>query len=376
MAPTTTAPAPTQATGTPIAAPPSTPTADLFGNPLNSGIFAPVPAQTPDASTILPTPTVSFKAPDAISLPTVDFGQFGTNVGAASGAVSKATQDLINAQEAQKKGIFQQYQDAIASYGSPTDVYNKLSNAYGLPLYQQQMATLRTLLGNLNGDVLSRVQGSNLTDAQRDKLLTVEQTPLNQQLGDIGNYLSGAQSNLTTQLGLYQQGEQQALDPFKTYLSGLDSTFGNQLGAFKSSSDSGITAIQSALDAKEKADALAEQAREANQTAANNRASSGSNIGSYLGAPGSGAASAGAGYSAAQRNGGGFNFTGPGGKAVSAGAYATATGMPIGTLLQQMGASGDKYAAQAYNQIKANQAYYNAHPEVLKSEFGSLFWGT
>lgn len=362
-------------TGTPIAAPPSQPTADLFGNPTNSGIFAPVPAQTPDASTILPAPSVSFKAPDAIALPSVDFGQFGTNTGAASTAISKATQDLITSQEAQKKGVFQQYQDALAAFGTPQDTYNKLSSAYGIPLYQQQMATLRTLLGHLNGDVLSRVQGSNLTDAQRDKLLTVEQTPLNQQLGDIGNYLSGATSNLTTQMDLYQKGEANSLDPFKTYLSGLDSTFGNQLSAFKGSNDAGVAAVQAALDAQIKREQLAEDERTKNASIAASRASSGSGISSYLGAPGGGAAS-GSGFNATQRNGGGFNFTDAGGKAVSAGVYAKNTGTPIGTLLQQMGQSGDKYAMQAYNQIKANQAYYNAHPEILKSEFGSLFWGT
>jgi hypothetical protein len=76
-----------------------------------------------------------------------------------------------------------------------------------------------------------------------------------------------------------------------------------------------------------------------------------------------------------QRQGGGFNFVGANNQAISAGTYASMNKIPIGTLLYQMAQSGDKYAASAYNQIKANQGYYNAHPEILKKEFSPLFWG-
>lgn len=70
---------------------------------------------------------------------------------------------------------------------------------------------------------------------------------------------------------------------------------------------------------------------------------------------------------------GGFFFKDASGKPISAATYAQATGKQFGQLLYEMGRAGDKYAQQAYNQIKANQAYYNANPAALRSEFRYLF---
>lgn len=70
---------------------------------------------------------------------------------------------------------------------------------------------------------------------------------------------------------------------------------------------------------------------------------------------------------------GGFAFRDATGKTISAAQYAQLSGTAFGDLLHQMASQGDAYAAQAYNQIKANQAYYNAHPDVLRNEFKYLF---
>ena len=77
-----------------------------------------------------------------------------------------------------------------------------------------------------------------------------------------------------------------------------------------------------------------------------------------------------------KRPNGGFNFSDSTGKAISAASYASMNKVPIGTLLHQMASQGDTYAKQAYNQIRANQAWYNKHPEALQQEFSPLFWGT
>jgi hypothetical protein len=76
----------------------------------------------------------------------------------------------------------------------------------------------------------------------------------------------------------------------------------------------------------------------------------------------------------AQRKGGGFNFTDANGQTISAAKYAQLTGTPLGNLLQSMGASGDNYAAQVFNQIKA--APWSADNPDTKKAYSSIFWGT
>lgn len=76
----------------------------------------------------------------------------------------------------------------------------------------------------------------------------------------------------------------------------------------------------------------------------------GSANGSVLGAS--------SGYGIQQRAGGGFNFQGPNGQAISAAQYSQATGVPFRTLLQTMAQAGDK-GAQAALGLVGNDYGFN-----------------
>jgi len=80
--------------------------------------------------------------------------------------------------------------------------------------------------------------------------------------------------------------------------------------------------------------------------------------------------------SATQRANGGYDFTDAAGKPVSAARYAQLSGKPIGDVLYQMGASGDKYAQQAYNLLAEQAKLGIGLAPGTKSKYSALFWGT
>lgn len=96
---------------------------------------------------------------------------------------------------------------------------------------------------------------------------------------------------------------------------------------------------------------------------------------SYSGGGGGGAP---AGPSVQQRKDGKFNFQGADGKPISAAQYAAQTGQDIRSILKMMGSAGDKYAAQVYNQLRADIGFGKdpARTAYAKKTYAPLFWGT
>lgn len=78
-----------------------------------------------------------------------------------------------------------------------------------------------------------------------------------------------------------------------------------------------------------------------------------------------------------RKDDGGFAFTDTAGRPISAAVYAQQTGTPLGELLQNMAKQGDRYAAQMYNQIRANQGWF-ADPRnkaIISRMYSPIFWG-
>lgn len=89
---------------------------------------------------------------------------------------------------------------------------------------------------------------------------------------------------------------------------------------------------------------------------------------------GAGAASA----SFTRKSDGGFAFTNAKGQPISAAKYAQQTGSDIRDVLRQMGQQGDAYAAQLYNQLRnpVNFRDFQKRPNVYKQMYSPIFWGT
>lgn len=268
----------------------------------------------------------------------------------------------------------QQEQSYASGMKTPDQLLQGQQQNLGTASAQQQVSGLQQainnstqLLNNVAPSVMGRTANSLETSAQANAQIANEQTPINQSLGQEQQQYNTANSN-------YQNLEQQA----ETLANSDSASQQNQLGYLQNvysalfgqeqqQASQQAAVAQAAQQQSQFQQSLQEQQREANMSA-----SSKSTTAPTLG----GNNPQQNGMNMTQRNGGGFNFTGTNGQAVSAGAYAKANNIPIGTLLQQMGQSGDAYAKQAYNEIQANQDYYKAHPEALKQEFSPLFWGT
>lgn len=251
----------------------------------------------------------------------------------------------------------------------PNTILSNQKQQLGVSSAQDTVTGLRGAINNTTKllqqvapSVMGRTGSSLVTNAQASKQIQNEQAPISANLTQEGTDYNNATTDLnnlegeanTAASGIYQ-GQQDKL----SYAQNLYNTM------YQKEQDA-----QTAAQAKATA---AEQIREFNANLAESKSEAAASAASSFNLGGSSAAPKAA---MTQRNGGGFNFTDSSGTAVSAAKYAQLTGTPIGNLLQQMGAKGDKYAQQAYNEIKGNQAYYNAHPDVLKSEMSALFWGT
>lgn len=255
-------------------------------------------------------------------------------------------------------------QGAQASAQNPNDILQAQNTQFGVPQAQQTVTGLRGAINNTTAllkqvapSVMGRTGSSLVTNAQATRQIANESAPIQQKLSEEGTNLNTAQQDLATQeqqaekaaTGIYQ-GQQDKL----SYLQNLyNSLYGQEQDAAK----------------------LAEQKREADMNA---KAQSDylaslnpSNTNATPTAPKAFSA-----FKNGQNGAAGTNFTDTNGQAISAAKYAQLTGTDIGTLLQKMGAGGDRYAQQAYNEIANNKAFYQANPDILKQEFGALFWGT
>lgn len=246
----------------------------------------------------------------------------------------------------------------------------------GTTAAQQQVSGLRqainnttSLLNNVAPSVMGRTGNSLVTTAQANAQIANQEAPINQELNQQQQDYSSANQDYTN---LEQRAENLASSDQTAQanqLGYLQNIYQALYGQEQNTAAQQAAAAQAAQQQSQFEQSLAEQQREANLSASTSGTAAPSlSLGNNNPQQN--------GMNMSQRNGGGFNFTGTSGQAISAGAYAKANNIPIGTLLQQMGQKGDIYARQAYNEIKANQAYYNAHPEALKQEFSPLFWGT
>lgn len=260
-----------------------------------------------------------------------------------------------------------------SSRPAASDYATQANQKFGVDALQGNAQNLQGLVTNLqnsvaavNPSVTGRTSGTFTTEGQRQALVNREQQPILANLGQQQQAYGQAQSALgtaQTNAGQYanslynndQQHYQQLLDQYSAANSA--DQFAKQ---------------QAASQAQ-----LAEQQREFDLTPRG--AAGGGNIiiggggGGQVDAPGP--SSVGPSMSA-KSTGGGFNFTDAHGQPISAATYAQQSGIPLGTLLQQMASQGDTTALNAYAAI-ANHPNLTAQALAnVKKSYSSLYWGT
>lgn len=321
----------------------------------------------------------------------VDYGQ-ATDLAAQQ---KQGFSDLLNQQNATSQGLFNQY--TAASNAQPTLVktLTDAQNAAGatdlqnnINLFNSQASGVKTLIDNLNADTSARTAGTGANQAYLDRLRAAEGGNLNTQLsrlttglGDATNAFNTSNTNTGALVSAQAADNATALHPLELQINSMSDQFARQITGYTTGAQNELNTLLTKLQNQQdlnnqewtRANALADQEtqyQQARAQAAQQAASTNAFLGSGLTGKTTGVGSA------TTRQGGGYNFTGSNGQAISAASFAAANGVGIGDILYRMGQSGDKTAQQAYNEIKTNPTYYQNNPNVLKSEFSSLFWGT
>lgn len=102
--------------------------------------------------------------------------------------------------------LAKQIQDYDATKRNSLDVLNEALGKYGVPEIRTRVSGLRSTLSNteraldaVDPSVTGRTQGSNVTEAQRQRQVANERAPIMDQYGDISNSLSNESRNLSEQ---------------------------------------------------------------------------------------------------------------------------------------------------------------------------------
>ncbi len=216
-------------------------------------------------------PNISINAPTytAPTAQTVNAGSFGTNLTGYNQAVQGAEQALTSGENQTYSGAMGQLQSAESQYGNLTPVYQNLAASYGIPGYQNDIATLTGLLQNLNRDVNAQTTlgGGLMTESARDEMYNNQAQPLQQSLNSAGTFLQYGQNDVNNLLDTYEKSLSNALTPLQTNISNLPTLFGQTNEAAQAGYAQGQQSIQDTIQNQFTARQTAAQEEQANSFA-------------------------------------------------------------------------------------------------------------
>lgn len=138
------------------------------------------------------------------------------------------------------------YVKAMQQRANPLDTYTQLSESMGIPQMQKTASTLRESIGGLE-DAIKRVESdisgttsqSLVTESQRRGMVQARQKPLLENLGTlttglgrISEGITAASQDLSTRIGLFIQGQKQALEPFEVMLTQANEKAARQVSGY------------------------------------------------------------------------------------------------------------------------------------------------
>lgn len=266
----------------------------------------------------------------------------------------------------------QNLQNFSSSAQTPDQQLATEKNSLGVNGDQQQVSGLQSaitnstnLLSQVAPSVMGRTANSLVTSAQADQQISNEQAPINTQLNQEGQQFDTANGKLTNDLSQAEAlaaADQTSQTNQQSYLQNLYNTLSTQESAAAS---------------------LAEQKREADQTAAiartsaaNSGSSSSSNPGLDLGGLASllGGSSSNTVGSYTKNAVGGYNVVDGSGKPITLGQYVDANGGSVSDVLSLLakGSANDQKTAQSISAGIANGSYT---PAQLAKLYPQIFGG-
>lgn len=332
-----------------------------------------------NTGSILPTINVNAPTYTSPSAPIVNAGSYGTNLTGYNSAVQGAENQLLTGENSAYGSAMGALTSAENQYGNLSPVYQNLANAYGIPGYQNDIATLTGLLQNLNRDVnaQSTLGGGLMTESARDEMYANQAQPLQQSLNSAGEFLQYGQSDVNNLLDTYEKSLTNALTPLQTNISNLPTLFGQTNEAAQAGYEQGATSIQQTIQDQIEARqaAAAEQQAAAFTKEVNAQYGSGGGLAGVFSTGsnnGQNGQYGGVQFKNAQAGGaGGYNFQ-VDGKAASAVSWAAANGQSPSSVIAYMAQNGDATAGQAYQALLSNP---NMSMSQLAAQFPSIAWG-
>lgn len=170
-------------------------------------------------------------------------------------------QQLLKSQEQQQAGLFGQYTATSQAQEPLQAAYGRLGTEAGVPElektiggFKTNIADVQNRLNQLEGNINERIKGQDVSEAQRQRILGYEATPLTKQLGELGTamapyteQLSGAQSKIATQLGLISADQQKALQPLIMQIDSTSDRFAREITMYTSQKETTLTALMDKL---------------------------------------------------------------------------------------------------------------------------------
>jgi hypothetical protein len=210
-------------------------------------------------------------------------------------------QNLLGSQKAEQQGAFDLYKQTVQNQEQLPVLYQRLNTELGIPDlsstvqgYKNQITKVQQLLGNLDADLASRTKGTMTTEAQRNRLIAAEGSPLRSELSNLGyamapsaELLSGAQGTLGTLLNLNVQQQEKELKPLELQISSISDRFSREITGFTTQRQGTLDVLMDKLNRErtlsdrewELAQDLAAEEREY----ARQKAQSATNLSQYLG---------------------------------------------------------------------------------------------
>lgn len=328
-----------------------------------------------NTGSILPNISVNAPTYTAPTATTVNAGSFGNNLTGYNAAVQSAEQGLTSSENSTYGAALGQLQSAESQYGNLTPVYQNLANAYGIPGYQNDIATLTGLLQNLNRDVNAQTTlgGGLMTESARDESYANQAQPLQQSLNSAGEFLQYGQNDVNNLLDTYEKSLTNALNPLQTNISNLPTLFGQTNEAAQAGYDQGGTAIQNNIANAQRAQEIAAEQEQAAAAMKQSQALYGSGGTPILGgSPNATTQAASYGLKVHGKPQSGYYFEDATGKRISAVQYAQSTGTPALNVIQAMAQSGDTGAQSVLSRIPTDVLQPNQIENYIQQNFGSF----
>lgn len=264
-----------------------------------------------------------------------------------------------------------QYQTFSNNRVKPEDYIKRYSKELGVEDARSRVKSARSAIKATEDtiaatpdSVAGRTSGSLVTDAQRNRLVQNEVTPLQEVLRTQGGAFGDAANDFSVLSGDVDKRVDLALRTDDTQANTLMQLYGASLESEKQA------------EAKRQFEENLKLQRE--QIAASERASARAAAAASPSFGGGGGDTPKA-VMARKSNGSGFAFADSSGQSISAAKYAQLTGKDIRDVLYSMGQDGDTYAAAVYNQLRADPFFGKGdanYDKRVKGTYSPLFWGS